>query len=29
MVGRDPHETHRAATPPELMFDLTFATKFN
>ena len=24
MVGRDPHESHRAATPLELLFDLTF-----
>jgi len=28
MAGRDPHETHRAATPLELLFDLTFATSF-
>jgi low temperature requirement protein LtrA len=28
MVGRDPHEPHRAATPLELLFDLTFATCF-
>ena len=28
MGGRDPHETHRAATPLELLFDLTFATSF-
>src|SRR3984893_14790743 len=28
MGGRDPHETHRVATPLELMFDLTFATSF-
>src|SRR5579864_1096410 len=28
MRGRDPHETHRAATPLELLFDLTFATSF-
>jgi len=28
MVGRDPHEAHRAATPLELLFDLTFATCF-
>ncbi len=28
MAGRDPHETHRAATPLELLFDLTFATCF-
>ena len=25
MGGRDPHEAHRAATPLELFFDLTFA----
>jgi hypothetical protein len=29
MGGRDPHEAHRAATPLELLFDLTFATSFN
>jgi low temperature requirement protein LtrA len=28
MSGRDPHEPHRAATPLELLFDLTFATSF-
>ena len=28
MRGRDPHETQRAATPLELLFDLTFATSF-
>jgi len=28
MSGRDPHETHRVATPLELLFDLTFATSF-
>src|SRR5260221_8691047 len=28
MRGRDPHETHRAATPLELLFDLPFATSF-
>jgi len=28
MAGRDPHEAHRAATPLELLFDLTFATSF-
>ena len=28
MRGRDPHEAHRAATPLELLFDLTFATSF-
>ena len=29
MVGRDPNEAHRAATPLELLFDLTFATSFS
>ena len=29
MGGRDPHEAHRAATPLELLFDLTFATSFS
>ena len=29
MVGRDPHEEHRVATPLELLFDLTFATCFS
>jgi low temperature requirement protein LtrA len=29
MVGRDPHEKHRVATPLELLFDLTFATCFS
>src|SRR6478736_2071040 len=29
MGGRDPHETERAATPLELLFDLTFATSFS
>jgi low temperature requirement protein LtrA len=29
MRGRNPHEAHRAATPLELLFDLTFATSFN
>ncbi len=29
MVGRDRHETHRVATPLELLFDLTFATSFS
>jgi low temperature requirement protein LtrA len=29
MVGRDPHELHRVATPLELLFDLTFATYFD
>lgn len=28
MVGRDPHQTYRVATPLELLFDLTFATAF-
>jgi len=28
MGGRDPLERHRAATPLELLFDLTFATSF-
>src|SRR5471032_1127209 len=28
MRGRDPQEMHRAATPLELLFDLTFATSF-
>jgi low temperature requirement protein LtrA len=28
MGGRDPHEANRAATPLELLFDLTFATSF-
>jgi low temperature requirement protein LtrA len=28
MSGRDRHETHRVATPLELLFDLTFATSF-
>jgi len=28
MVGRDPHETHRVATPLELLFDLTFVIAF-
>src|SRR6266852_5834283 len=28
MTGRDPHEANRAATPLELLFDLTFATSF-
>jgi low temperature requirement protein LtrA len=28
MAGRNPHEAHRAATPLELLFDLTFATSF-
>src|ERR1700719_5044070 len=29
MVGRDPHEKHRVATPLELLFDLAFATCFS
>ena len=28
MLGRDPRETHRAATPLELLYDLTFAVAF-
>lgn len=28
MAGRDPHERHRAATPLELLFDLTFVIAF-
>src|SRR5712671_7928604 len=28
MIGRDPHEMNVAATPLELLFDLTFATSF-
>jgi low temperature requirement protein LtrA len=28
MVGRDPQETHRTATPLELLFDLTFVAAF-
>src|ERR1700694_1302426 len=28
MTGRSPPETHRVATPLELLFDLTFATSF-
>ena len=28
MSGRDPHEDHRAATPLELLFDLTFVVAF-
>jgi low temperature requirement protein LtrA len=28
MSGRDPHEKHRAATPLELLFDLTFVIGF-
>lgn len=29
MTGRDPHETHRSATPLELLFDLTFVVAFS
>lgn len=28
MSGRDPHEVHRAATPLELLYDLTFVISF-
>jgi low temperature requirement protein LtrA len=28
MIGRDPHEAHRIATPLELLFDLTFVLAF-
>lgn len=28
MLGRDPHESHRVATPLELLFDLTFVVAF-
>ena len=28
MTGRDPDEPHRAATPLELLFDLTFVVAF-
>jgi low temperature requirement protein LtrA len=28
MTGRDPHEVHRAATPLELLYDLTFVVAF-
>ena len=28
MIGRDPHEVHRAATPLELLYDLTFVVAF-
>jgi low temperature requirement protein LtrA len=28
MEGRDPHESHRVATPLELLFDLTFVAAF-
>jgi len=28
MTGRDPHEAHRAATPLELLYDLTFVVAF-
>src|SRR6478735_5916495 len=29
MTGRDPNESHRAATPLELLFDLTFVVAFS
>ena len=29
MVGRDPNESHRSATPLELLFDLTFVVAFS
>ncbi|MBS1695126.1 MAG: low temperature requirement protein A [Actinobacteria bacterium] len=29
MVGRNPHERHRVATPLELLFDLTFVVAFD
>ena len=29
MVGRDPNEPHRTATPLELLFDLTFVVAFS
>jgi low temperature requirement protein LtrA len=29
MTGRDPHEHHRAATPLELLYDLTFVVAFS
>jgi low temperature requirement protein LtrA len=29
MTGRDPHEPHRASTPLELLFDLTFVVAFS
>ncbi len=28
MTGRDPHETHRVASPLELLFDMTFVVAF-
>ena len=28
LVGRDPSEAHRAASPLELLFDLTFVVAF-
>jgi low temperature requirement protein LtrA len=28
MIGRDPHESHRSATPLELLYDLTFVIGF-
>lgn len=29
LVGRDPHQPHRSATPLELLFDLTFVVAFS
>ena len=29
MTGRDPHESHRVATPLELLYDLTFVVAFS
>lgn len=29
LIGRDPHEPHRTATPLELLFDLTFVVAFS
>ena len=29
MTGRDPNERHRASTPLELLFDLTFVVAFS
>ncbi len=29
MAGRDPHESHRVATPLELLYDLTFVVAFS
>jgi low temperature requirement protein LtrA len=28
MRGRDPHQSHRVATPLELLFDLTFVIAY-